>query len=88
MNYRVEQGLPPHGDVEGDVQVGLVAAGVELHIPRSMFLFSLALYILKKTVKKTELYISQDKYRFLSWIPSFISQTLDILGKAVKYSRC
>ena len=48
MNYRVEQGLPPHGDVEGDVQVGLVAARVELHIPRSMFLFSLALYIFKK----------------------------------------
>ena len=86
MNYRVEQGLPPHGDVEGDVQVGLVAARVELHIPRSMFLFSLALYILKKTVKKQN-YTSQDKYRFLSWISSFISQTLDILGKAVKYSR-
>ena len=52
MNYCVEQGLPPHGDVEGDVQVGLVAAGVELHIPRSMFLFSLALvYISNKTVK-------------------------------------
>ena len=31
--YRVEQGFPPHGDVEGDVQVGLIAAGVELHIP-------------------------------------------------------
>ena len=29
----VEESLPPHGDVEGDVQVGLVAAGVELHIP-------------------------------------------------------
>ena len=33
-DYRVEQRLPPHGDVEGDVQVGLVAAGVELHIPK------------------------------------------------------
>ena len=30
----VEQGLPPHGDVEGDVQVGLVTAGVELDISR------------------------------------------------------
>ena len=28
----VEQSLPPHGDVEGDVQVGLVTAGVELDI--------------------------------------------------------
>ena len=28
----VEEGLPPHGDVEGDVQVGLVTAGVELDI--------------------------------------------------------
>ena len=25
--------VPAHGDVEGDVQVWLVAAGVELHIP-------------------------------------------------------
>ena len=33
MNYRVEQGLPPHGDVEGDVQVGLVTARVDLNIP-------------------------------------------------------
>ena len=31
--HGVEQGLPPHGDVEGDVQVGLVTARVELHIP-------------------------------------------------------
>ena len=29
----VEQRLPPHGDVEGDVQVGLVTARVELDIP-------------------------------------------------------
>ena len=29
----VEEGLPPHGDVEGDVQVGLVTARVELHVP-------------------------------------------------------
>ena len=29
----VEEGLPPHGDVEGDVQVGLVTAGVELDVP-------------------------------------------------------
>ena len=28
----VEESLPPHGDVEGDVQVGLVTAGVELDI--------------------------------------------------------
>ena len=31
--HRVEQGLPPHRDVEGDVQVGLVAASVEFNIP-------------------------------------------------------
>ena len=31
----VEEGLPPHGDVEGDVQVGLVTAGVELDISKS-----------------------------------------------------
>ena len=31
----VEEGLPPHGDVEGDVQVGLVTAGVELDISNS-----------------------------------------------------
>ena len=30
---RVEQGLSPHGDIEGDVEVRLVAAGVKLHIP-------------------------------------------------------
>ena len=29
----VEECFPPHGDVEGDVQVGLVTARVELHIP-------------------------------------------------------
>ena len=29
---RVEQGLSPHGDVEGDIKVRLVAAGVKLHI--------------------------------------------------------
>ncbi len=28
----VEQRLPPHGDVERDVQVGLVAASVVLHV--------------------------------------------------------
>ena len=28
----VEESLPPHGDVEGDVQVWLVTAGVELDI--------------------------------------------------------
>ena len=31
--HSVEQGLPPHGDVEGDVEVRLVTAGVELDIP-------------------------------------------------------
>ena len=31
--HGVEQGLPPHGDVEGDVQVGLLAARVELDVP-------------------------------------------------------
>ena len=31
----VEESLPPHGDVEGDVQVGLVTAGVELDISKS-----------------------------------------------------
>ena len=36
--YRVEQGLPPYGDVEGDVEVGLVAARVELHIPSHILL--------------------------------------------------
>ena len=34
----VEQGLPPHGDVEGDVQVRLVTASVELDIPLSWHL--------------------------------------------------
>ena len=29
----VEERLPPHGDVEGDIQVGLVTARVELDIP-------------------------------------------------------
>ena len=29
----VEECFPPHGDVEGDVQVGLVTAGVELDVP-------------------------------------------------------
>ena len=31
--YRVEKCFPPHGDVEGDVQVRLVTAGVELDVP-------------------------------------------------------
>ena len=31
----VEEGLPPHGDVEGDVQVRLVTAGVYLDISLS-----------------------------------------------------
>ena len=30
--YSVEQGFSPHGDIEGDVKVRLVTAGVELHI--------------------------------------------------------
>ena len=34
----VEQRLPPHRDVEGDVQVGLVTASVELDIPLSWHL--------------------------------------------------
>ena len=34
----VEQGLPPHRDVEGDVQVRLVTARVELDIPLSWHL--------------------------------------------------
>ena len=29
----VEESLPPHGDVEGDVQVRFLTAGVELDIP-------------------------------------------------------
>ena len=29
----VEESLPPHGYVEGDVEVRLVTAGVELHVP-------------------------------------------------------
>ena len=32
MDYRVEKRFSPHGDVEGDVQVGLVAASVILHV--------------------------------------------------------
>ena len=44
--YRVEQGLPPHGDVEGDVEVGLVAARVELHIPSHIL--CVHLYILSR----------------------------------------
>ena len=39
--HRVEQGLPPHGDVEGDVEVGLVAARVEFYIPKTVIQFSL-----------------------------------------------
>ncbi len=31
--HRVEERLPPHRDVEGYVQIGLVTARVELHIP-------------------------------------------------------
>ena len=31
--HGVEQSLAPYGDVEGDVQVGLVAARVDLHVP-------------------------------------------------------
>ena len=38
--HGVEQSLPPHGDVEGDVQVGLVTARVELHIPEQAELLS------------------------------------------------
>ena len=38
--YGVEESLPPHGDVEGDVQVGLVTAGVELDISNSEHRYS------------------------------------------------
>ena len=38
--YRVKQCLPPHGDVEGDVEIGLVATSVELHIPERKVSFS------------------------------------------------
>lgn len=31
--HRVEEGLPPHRDIERDVQVGLVAAGVKFLVP-------------------------------------------------------
>lgn len=31
--HRVEQSLPPHRDVESDVQVGLIATGVVLLVP-------------------------------------------------------
>ena len=34
----VEESLPPHGDVEGDVQVRFLTAGVELDIPHSRYL--------------------------------------------------
>lgn len=30
---RVKEGLPSHGDVEGDVEVGLVAARIKLFVP-------------------------------------------------------
>ena len=33
----VEQRLPPHRDVEGDVQVGLVTARVDFNIPTKEF---------------------------------------------------
>ena len=32
----VEQGLTPHGDVEGDVQVWLITAGVKLDVSKEM----------------------------------------------------
>ena len=57
--YRVEQGLPPHGDVEGDVEVGLVAARVELHIPS--YILCVHRYILSRVT----LDISQPVAHFL-----------------------
>ena len=39
----VEQRLPPHRDVEGDVQVGLVTARVELDISDENFALSLTI---------------------------------------------
>ena len=40
MDYRVEKRFSPHGDVEGDVQVGLVAASVVLHVSNGWHLAS------------------------------------------------
>ena len=45
----VEQSLPPHGDVEGDVQVGLVTARVELHIPGEAELLVVNIVILQSS---------------------------------------
>ena len=46
-SYRVKQCFPPHGDIEGDVKVGLVAASVELHIPLRKVSFSENLFWVK-----------------------------------------
>ena len=42
----VEESLPPHGDVEGDVQVRFLTAGVELDIPHSWYLNATSLLFL------------------------------------------
>ena len=47
--HGVEQSLPPHGDVEGDVQVGLVTARVELHIPGEAELLVVNIVILQSS---------------------------------------
>ena len=47
--HGVEQSLPPHSDVEGDVQVGLVTARVELHIPGQAELLVVNIVILQSS---------------------------------------
>jgi hypothetical protein len=42
--HRVEERLPPHRDVECDVEVGLVTARIELYIPADKFFLLLNIW--------------------------------------------
>ena len=57
-DHRVEQRLPPHGDVEGDVQVRFLTAGVELDIPHRWHLHQQFLVL-----TKTKLHSSHKSYK-------------------------
>ena len=58
----VEEGLPPHGDVEGDVEVGLVTAGVILDISKfEKILITRILFCLRSNVNNIQMQYSLEK---------------------------
>ena len=58
----VEECFPPHGDVEGDVEVGLVTAGVILDISKfEKILITRILFCLRSNVNNIQMQYSLEK---------------------------